>query len=249
MLPVSHISFFVDVVDKIIENFVKTVYFPTWYIYIIMLIITDASVLRELVKAIKEDKTKWVNTFNFAYFFIFQFLFFLIVRMLSTNNINIFSQKEIYSNSLLLSIIQISSYLFWIRIGIKIIIFIINKLSSFEFKTKAKEETNKEETDLKNDINIINDIAFTTDNTVTELNNNNGDIISNSYESNINLLTDISINTPVDSSYTTQITTDIDNQKDNNIIDILDNKEEIEIIDLNLEKEDDIDNYFDDFYN
>lgn len=75
---------------------------------------------------------------DLIYFSIFQFLFFMIVRLVVTNNIDVFERAHLYSNANLTSCIQISSYLFWIRIGIILVSKLINRLSSFELKENSK---------------------------------------------------------------------------------------------------------------
>lgn len=139
LLPISHFSFFVDTLDKIVENYIKILYFPSCYVYIAILIITDVSILGSLIKNIKDNNRKWYVVLDIIYFGIFQFLFFMILRLVITNNIDIFERTELYSNSNLTSCLQISSYLFWIRFAIIIIIKIINKLSSFELINKSKD--------------------------------------------------------------------------------------------------------------
>ena len=125
LLPISHFSFFVETLDKIVENFIAVIYFPSCYVYIATLLITDFSILRNVIKNTKDTKRgKWYQILNLVYFFAFQFLFFLIIRVVITNNIDIFTRSSLYSNTNLTSLIQISSYLFWIRMGIKLIIFI-----------------------------------------------------------------------------------------------------------------------------
>lgn len=141
LLPISHFSFFVDTADKIIENFVAIIYFPSCYVYIATLLITDFSTLLNVIKNTKDvKKGKWYQALEIVYFFLFQFLFFLIVRVVITEDIDIFTRTSLYSDANLTSLIQISSYLFWIRIGIRVIAFIIDRLSKFSFKSNRKDK-------------------------------------------------------------------------------------------------------------
>ena len=138
LLPLTHLSFFINTIDKIVENYIKILYFPSCYVYIVTLIITDVSLLLSLVKDIRENNRKWYMVVDLIYFSIFQFLFFMIVRLVVTNNIDVFERAHLYSNANLTSCIQISSYLFWIRIGIILVSKLINRLSSFELKESNK---------------------------------------------------------------------------------------------------------------
>lgn len=140
LLPISHFSFFAQTLDKIVENYIKILYFPSCYVYIALLIITDISVLRNVIKNLKTQERKWYNSLDLLYFFIFQFFFFLIIRVIITENINIFERSELYSDVSLASLLQISSYLFWIRIGIKLIALIVNTLSKDSPVEKLKQK-------------------------------------------------------------------------------------------------------------
>lgn len=199
LLPISHFSFFVETLDKIVENFIAVIYFPSCYVYIAMLLITDFSILRNVIKNTKDTKRgKWYQILNLVYFFVFQFLFFLIIRVVITNNIDIFTRSSLYSNTNLTSLIQISSYLFWIRIGIKLIIFVIDRLSKFSFNKKDKKLTVSEPINNENNLDnnssqdlvkplTIEDKNIDLNNTVSSnINGNTNSNFNNNIVNNIN---------------------------------------------------------------
>lgn len=199
LLPISHFSFFVETLDKIVENFIAVIYFPSCYVYIATLLITDFSILRNVIKNTKDTKRgKWYQILNLVYFFAFQFLFFLIIRVVITNNIDIFTRSSLYSNTNLTSLIQISSYLFWIRMGIKLIIFIIDRLSKFSFNKKDKK------------LMVSNPI------------NNEDNLDNNSSQDLIKPLTiedkNIDINNTVSNNINSNINTNINSNFNNNIV-------------------------------
>ena len=137
LLPITYFSFFIDTIDDIIQNFVSTVYFPSSYFYIAMVVITNVVTF---ILLMKNSEKKWYKAFNFVYFFIFQLLFFIAIRIVITDKINIFEKLSIYSNPSLTSVVQVTSYIFWIRIGILIVKFIINSVTKFELKKSGKSE-------------------------------------------------------------------------------------------------------------
>ena len=197
LLPISHIDFFANLFDKLVENFVKIVFFPSWFIYLIMLFVTNISILKKFIKVITSGKSKWIYVFDIAYFFIFQFLFFLIVYICSKNSVDIFDSTQLYSNSILLSLIQVSSYLFWIRCGIIIISAIINILSGevpiqkIESKPKVIRRTNKTNNKYQN-VNGDGNNKFITNNNYKTVDTSNkqsksdysinNDVIPKNYE-------------------------------------------------------------------
>lgn len=191
LLPISHFSFFVETLDKIVENFIAVIYFPSCYVYIATLLITDFSILRNVIKNTKDTKRgKWYQILNLVYFFVFQFLFFLIIRVVITNNIDIFTRSSLYSNTNLTSLIQISSYLFWIRIGIKLIIFVIDRLSKFSFNKKDKKLTVSEPINNENNLdnNSSQDLVkpLTIEDKNIDLNNTVSSNINGNINSNFN---------------------------------------------------------------
>ncbi len=211
LLPISHFSFFVETLDKIVENFIAVIYFPSCYVYIATLLITDFSILRNVIKNTKDTKRgKWYQILNLVYFFAFQFLFFLIIRVVITNNIDIFTRSSLYSNTNLTSLIQISSYLFWIRMGIKLIIFIIDRLSKFSFNKKDKKLMVSEP--INNDNNLDNNSSqdLVKPLTIEDKNIDINNTVSNNINSNIN--------TNINSNFNNNIVNNINNHIGDNVI-------------------------------
>lgn len=211
LLPISHFSFFVETLDKIVENFIAVIYFPSCYVYIATLLITDFSILRNVIKNTKDTKRgKWYQILNLVYFFLFQFLFFLIIRVVITNNIDIFTRSSLYSNTNLTSLIQISSYLFWIRMGIKLIIFIIDRLSKFSFNKKDKKLMVSEPINNENNLDNNSSQDLVKPLTIEDKNIDINNTVSNNINSNIN--------TNINSNFNNNIVNNINNHIGDNVI-------------------------------
>ena len=215
LLPISHFSFFVETLDKIVENFIAVIYFPSCYVYIATLLITDFSILRNVIKNTKDTKRgKWYQILNLVYFFLFQFLFFLIIRVVITNNIDIFTRSSLYSNTNLTSLIQISSYLFWIRMGIKLIIFIIDRLSKFSFNKKDKKLIVSEPINNENNLDNNSSQDLVKPLTIEDKNIDINNTVSNNINSNINT----NINSNINSNFNNNIVNNINNHIGDNVI-------------------------------
>lgn len=215
LLPISHFSFFVETLDKIVENFISVIYFPSCYVYIATLLITDFSILRNVIKNTKDTKRgKWYQILNLVYFFLFQFLFFLIIRVVITNNIDIFTRSSLYSNTNLTSLIQISSYLFWIRMGIKLIIFIIDRLSKFSFNKKDKKLMVSEPINNENNLDNNSSQDLVKPLTIEDKNIDINNTVSNNINSNINT----NINSNINSNFNNNIVNNINNHIGDNIV-------------------------------
>ena len=211
LLPISHFSFFVETLDKIVENFIAVIYFPSCYVYIATLLITDFSILRNVIKNTKDTKRgKWYQILNLVYFFVFQFLFFLIIRVVITNNIDIFTRSSLYSNTNLTSLIQISSYLFWIRMGIKLIIFVIDRLSKFSFNKKDKKLIVSEPINNGNNLDNNSSQDLVKPLTIEDKNIDINNTVSNNINSNIN--------TNINSNFNNNIVNNINNHIGDNVI-------------------------------
>ena len=211
LLPISHFSFFVETLDKIVENFIAVIYFPSCYVYIATLLITDFSILRNVIKNTKDTKRgKWYQILNLVYFFAFQFLFFLIIRVVITNNIDIFTRSSLYSNTNLTSLIQISSYLFWIRMGIKLIIFIIDRLSKFSFNKKDKKLMVSEPINNEDNLDNNSSQGLVKPLTIEDKNIDINNTVSNNINSNIN--------TNINSNFNNNIVNNINNHIGDNVI-------------------------------
>lgn len=215
LLPISHFSFFVETLDKIVENFISVIYFPSCYVYIATLLITDFSILRNVIKNTRDTKRgKWYQILNLVYFFLFQFLFFLIIRVVITNNIDIFTRSSLYSNTNLTSLIQISSYLFWIRMGIKLIIFIIDRLSKFSFNKKDKKLMVSEPINNENNLDNNSSQDLVKPLTIEDKNIDINNTVSNNINSNINT----NINSNINSNFNNNIVNNINNHIGDNVI-------------------------------
>ena len=211
LLPISHFSFFVETLDKIVENFIAVIYFPSCYVYIATLLITDFSILRNVIKNTKDTKRgKWYQILNLVYFFAFQFLFFLIIRVVITNNIDIFTRSSLYSNTNLTSLIQISSYLFWIRMGIKLIIFIIDRLSKFSFNKKDKKLMVSDPINNEDNLDNNSSQGLVKPLTIEDKNIDINNTVSNNINSNIN--------TNINSNFNNNIVNNINNHIGDNVI-------------------------------
>lgn len=160
LLPFSHLSFFINLSDKLVENFVKIFFFPNWIVYLFMLVVTDISIFVLIKRNFNEKKPKLISTLNILYFFLFQFLFFVIIYECSKNNVDVFDNVDLYNNSNLVSLIQVSSYIFWIRILILILSYIINKLSVDTNKINDEKALDNKNKNFKSPENSNNNKNF-----------------------------------------------------------------------------------------
>ena len=121
--------------------------------YMVAIIYTDITMFKKLKNSFSEDAKK-VDIIDYTYFYIFHLLFFMIIQVVTKDNVDIFSTTDLYNNSKLLSLIQISSYIFWIRVLIQFLSFVINRLSvkqtdKLDMKVRVKSSKQKNATGEK----------------------------------------------------------------------------------------------------
>lgn len=111
--------------DALIQKLFSAMYFPNIITYICMLFLTIFLIVRSFLKKQEPFPLKLGNIFCFS---IIWFLFILILEVTRQEKIDIYDVTSIYSNETLMILIQASTYIFFIWIGILIINLVVNKI-------------------------------------------------------------------------------------------------------------------------
>ncbi len=131
---IKHHSSFLSVVDYLINNVFVIFYFPNIAVYATMIIIINIIML----KSIFSNKDKIIRTVNMASYSIIMYLMLLIIYTITTESIDVYNEVSLYSNTTILSLVELSNILFLIWI----ILILLNKLLDFletkGLKTKSK---------------------------------------------------------------------------------------------------------------
>ncbi|MDD4706186.1 MAG: hypothetical protein PHS24_03120 [Bacilli bacterium] len=126
LLMNSYFNSLISLFDIIAKNIVSIIYFPTMLQYILMLLIS----LIILIFNVTSKKINLnVKRINIAVLITNIFLFFLILDQINNNNVDLASKISIYSNSVLMILLELSLALFVIWIIGLILYKIIRKLS------------------------------------------------------------------------------------------------------------------------
>lgn len=120
---IKHHSSFLSVIDYLVNNVFVIFYFPNIAIYATMIIFINIIMLRSIFS--KKDKV--IRTLNMASYSIVMYLMLLIIYTISTENIDVYSELNMYSNQTLLVLIEISNIIFVIWM----VLLLINKLLDF----------------------------------------------------------------------------------------------------------------------
>lgn len=122
----------ISILDYLVENILKLVYFPNLAAYIFMIIIANIIMVITMLKDTKKS-IKLINTTTYTFIML---LFILTIFTVFKNEVNVYEMFSVYTNKDLLVLIELSSFTFIIW-GICII---LNKVINFvTVKIDSKE--------------------------------------------------------------------------------------------------------------
>ena len=128
-LLVGYSSSLGKMIDYMMNNFFIAIYFPNLAIYSAAIITSN---IIFLVSIFNKKISKLIKNINVIVFAIINYILALILNIIHTENLDVFTQTSVYGNSNAQSLIELSSTIFiiWILflIGYKIILnYLINK--------------------------------------------------------------------------------------------------------------------------
>lgn len=118
------------------NNFFIVVYFPNLAVYLAAIIITNIVLL---ISIFNYKITKAIKNLNIIIFTIMNFLFILVLNVINSNNLDIFSKESVYKNRQAQGLIELSSTIFIVWIIFLIIYRIILIYLKKEYRPKVKK--------------------------------------------------------------------------------------------------------------
>ena len=106
---IKYFNVILKVIDSFIEIVLKALYFPNLGIYIIMLIIINATFIYHVISKKVYKSSKIIASIITI---IVDFIFIMIIGIISSEKIDITSDVKLYSDSTILTLLQISMALF-----------------------------------------------------------------------------------------------------------------------------------------
>ena len=136
LLIVSYHGSLSKMFDYMMNNFFVAIYFPNLAIYLAALIITNIIVW---ISIFSFKSSKLIKRLNIAIYVIMNYLLALILSVINTNKLDIFTQESMYGNKKVTALIELSSgvFLIWIIFLIlyKLILIYLKK----DYKPKVKK--------------------------------------------------------------------------------------------------------------
>ena len=153
------------IVNSLIDNLFTNIYFPSAYVYLFILIVIDLVFIDSFVHFKGSKVYKWIHG---IYFFVIQFIFTLILELLSKNKIDIFSKTSLFSNKDLVMLLEFSINIFIMWLVSVLFVYVTNviveKITLASVKRKDMKMNENESVDmntLATDVSLATDVAVT----------------------------------------------------------------------------------------
>ena len=148
--------------DSFVEKVFSAMYFPNLITYLCMLMVT---IFILITTFINKNYSFVVKIGNIASFSLMWFLFILILDIVKSNNIDIYDITSIYSDSTLMILLQASTTIFFIWIGLLLMNLIVRKITfSMEHKdgnlVRTTNNINNYQDSSQDEIRDYSDIEF-----------------------------------------------------------------------------------------
>ena len=118
-------SYLSKIFDNLINQIFMQIFFPNLATYVILIIITNIIFLISINRKNIKNLTKVINS---IFFIVIMIMMVYTLEQIISNNINIYSTEEVYTNQNVLVLIESTTILFTIWTVILISKFIISKL-------------------------------------------------------------------------------------------------------------------------
>ncbi len=131
--------------NDIIDNIFQNIYFPSTYAYLFIYLFMNISVLGSLINIKHQSSYKTIH----AIFFLIQnFLFALILEIISNNRIEIFKKESLFSNKNLIVLLELSVIVFIFWLLSLMVTYLSNVLTERIILRKEQKMLSKEDEQL-----------------------------------------------------------------------------------------------------
>ena len=138
---IKYFNVILKLIDSFIEIILKALYFPNLGIYIIMLIITNVTFIYNMLSKKSYKSNKVISGIINV---LIDFIFILIIGIISSEKIDITSEVKLYSDATILTLLQISMALFaseYLLLGLSIASHRFKKYDKNYNKVEVRNET------------------------------------------------------------------------------------------------------------
>lgn len=139
--------------DSLIDHLFTSIYFPSTYVYLFILMMVDVVTIVSLFNPRGE---KIYKTIHGIFFVMINFVLTIILEMIAKNDIDIFSKESLFSNTSLVTLLEFSMSLFILWLIIMIVVYVVNIITEHVIITKSNIELKKApaNTNISSAINV-----------------------------------------------------------------------------------------------
>lgn len=131
LLLINYGEVIFNILDSIIDSVFMALYFPSLPIYASIILISNVSLVLVIFKKRKLKTKKIINLINTI---LLDFLMILVIDIVSKNNINIYEDINLYTDSTLLVLLELSMGIFVSWLLINLVLSAKIKLQKFDKK-------------------------------------------------------------------------------------------------------------------
>lgn len=153
---IKHHSSFLSILDYLMNNVFVIFYFPNIAIYAAMIIIINIIML----KSIFSKKDKVIRTLNMASYSLIMYLMLLVVYTITTENIDVYNELSMYTNSTILTLVELSNIIFVIWMVLLLINKVLDFLETKGIKTKSRIITTNDKEIVTVEKEIIREVPI-----------------------------------------------------------------------------------------
>lgn len=129
LLFINYGNIIIKVLDVILDSVFMALYFPSLPIYICVLLISNFIFITSIFNKEKIKAVKITNSINAT---VLNFLLILVIEVIRRNNINIYEEISLYTNSNLLILLELSMGIFLSWVLISLFISAHRKLKKYD---------------------------------------------------------------------------------------------------------------------
>ena len=149
---IKYFNVILKVIDSFVEIILKALYFPNLGIYVVMLIITNGTFIYNLISKKTSKSAKGITgVINI----IIDFIFIMIVGIISSEKIDVTSEVKLYSDTTILTLLQMSMALFASQYLLLLLIMASHKFKRFDKKDNKLVVDNSINTFSKESVKVF----------------------------------------------------------------------------------------------
>lgn len=135
IIVMMYSSFFVNLADKIFDKIFMVLYFPSLTTYITIILFSNVCFIHSLIDKKSKNIYKIINFVNSL---LVNMILVLVIDIINKNSINIYNEINLYTNSNLLVLLELTSGIFASWLMINLLILAHHKLKKYDTKETPK---------------------------------------------------------------------------------------------------------------